>query len=462
MTAVTPDAAVDLAQAKADDTAFFGHPRALLWLISVEGCSAFAFYGLQTLLTLYMTQQLLTPGHIEHVIGFPAFRAGMEAIYGRMTPLGLASETFGMVMGLAFAAPILGALLADRWIGQTRAVAIGMAVCAIGGLLLTSEAGFLLGLAFIIVGTGLVKCNLMVQVGALYGQGDPRRTRAFALYLIAANIGSMLQPLIAGSLAERVGFRYGFMALAAGLVLGLGAYAVGRKHLPRDTLRLGKDGHHHAPKLQRGDGRIIVALIFALVPEVLYFGTYNQAFNIFPVWAKASMNLNIAGFEMPVTWFSTLDGILTIVGAVAAIRFWSWQTSRGKDMGDLTRMAIGCAMGVGGFLILAAAALIPGKAPILAGVGFFVLVDPAITWVDTVTMSLISRTAPRAVNTTMMGVFGLSTAAANFLVGYLGHYFELISPARFWLLHAGMVGAAVVFLALFGPAISRSLTPQTL
>lgn len=169
------------------------------------------------------------------------------------------------------------------------------------------------------------------------------------------------------------------------------------------------------------------------------------------------------GFEFPVTWFSTLDGILTIVGTLIAVRVWAWQDRRRRSVSggeDLGRIAFGCALGVGGFLLLSLAASGTGKTSPMLSVGFFLLADFAIPWVDTVIMALVSRAAPAAVNTTMLGVYYLAVAAANLMVGWVGAFYEGISPARFWLLQAGIIGSAIVFLLLAGRSLARILKPR--
>ena len=200
-----------------------------------------------------------------------------------------------------------------------------------------------------------------------------------------------------------------------------------------------------------------------MAAELLNVGTYNQAFNIFPVWAKAHVDLDVAGFQVPVTWFSTLDGILTIVGTALAVRFWGFQAKRGREFGDIVRVAIGCGMTAAGFLILglATAAAGAGKTPILAGVGFFLFADFALPWVDVVMMSLVSRAAPPALSTTMLGVYYLSFAGGNFIVGWLGTLYERMAPSVFWLTHAAIVGSAVLYFVVLGPWLKATLAPQT-
>src|SRR5205085_2063841 len=106
----------------ADDTVFFGHPRGLGWLVAAEVGWAFAYYGLVTILTLYMTRQLFTPGHVENIWGFAGYSAVLQAAFGKMTPLELASQTFGVITSLIYVTPIFGGMAADGVLGHKRAI----------------------------------------------------------------------------------------------------------------------------------------------------------------------------------------------------------------------------------------------------------------------------------------------------------------------------------------------------
>src|SRR6185437_11167208 len=99
-----------------------GHPRGLAYLASMEAFERFSFYGMQALLVLYMTSQLLRPGHIEHVAGFGVFRTAMQGVFGPMSPQALSSEIFGLYAGFCSFTPVFGGLIGDRWLGQKRAV----------------------------------------------------------------------------------------------------------------------------------------------------------------------------------------------------------------------------------------------------------------------------------------------------------------------------------------------------
>src|SRR5712671_2216551 len=105
------------------DRSFLGHPRGLAYLSFCEAWERFSYYGMQTLLVLYMVGQLLHPGHIEHIAGFSGFRAAIERAYGGpLSTVALASAIFGLYTGLVYLTPIAGGLIADRWLGRTRTV----------------------------------------------------------------------------------------------------------------------------------------------------------------------------------------------------------------------------------------------------------------------------------------------------------------------------------------------------
>src|SRR5262245_49294109 len=121
-------AAVDVADTPAlaaGERAFFGHPAGLAYMAFMEAFERFSFYGMQALMVLYMTSQLLHPGHIEHVAGFGPFRAALEGVFGPMSPQAVASEVFGLYAGFCSFTPVFGGLIGDAWLGQKRAVLLG-------------------------------------------------------------------------------------------------------------------------------------------------------------------------------------------------------------------------------------------------------------------------------------------------------------------------------------------------
>jgi proton-dependent oligopeptide transporter, POT family len=129
-----------------DDRSFFGHPKGLFFLAFTEAWERFSFYGMAALLTLYMVNQLLLPGHVEHIAGFAAFRSALEAVTGPLSTLALASLIFGLYSGFVYFTPVFGGLIADRWIGQRNAVVIGALSMSAGHLAMAFDQTFLLAL----------------------------------------------------------------------------------------------------------------------------------------------------------------------------------------------------------------------------------------------------------------------------------------------------------------------------
>jgi len=198
------------------DRTFLGEPRALAYLAFTEAWERFSYYGMTALLVLYMSGELFLPGHVEHVAGFASFRAGLEGLFGPMTPVALASQIFGLYTGFVYFTPVFGGIIADRWIGKRNAVVIGALLMSAGHIAMAFDQSFLLALVLLVVGCGLLKGNISAQVGALYRDGDGAgRTRGFAIFSTAINIGAVAGPLACGLLAQLYGWHAGF-GLAGG------------------------------------------------------------------------------------------------------------------------------------------------------------------------------------------------------------------------------------------------------
>jgi proton-dependent oligopeptide transporter, POT family len=192
---------------RADGGTFLAHPKGLFYLAFTEAWERFSYYGMTALVVLYMVNQLLLPGHVEHIGGFAAFRAALESIVGQLSTQALASHIFGLYSGFVYFTPLLGGMIADRWIGQRNAVVIGALSMSAGHIAMTWDSSFLLALLLLVVGSGFLKGNISAQVGALYPPDDEtRRTRGFVIFSTAINIGAVVGPLVCGLLAQIYGW----------------------------------------------------------------------------------------------------------------------------------------------------------------------------------------------------------------------------------------------------------------
>ena len=158
----------------------FGHPAGLFVLFFTEMWERFSYYGMRTLLVLYMTQHLILSAQAGNtVLGFQALQHGLEALFGPLDVQPLSSQIYGLYTGFVYFTPFFGGIIADRLLGQKKTVVIGGLLMAAGHFLMMFESFFLLALFLLILGNGCFKPNISTQVGKLYPHGDPRRDGAF-------------------------------------------------------------------------------------------------------------------------------------------------------------------------------------------------------------------------------------------------------------------------------------------
>lgn len=450
-----------LHHAPAADRAFLGHPKALGYLAFAEAWERFSFYGMQALLVLYMTRQLLLPGHVEHVAGFPAFRAALEGVYGPMSPQALGSAIFGLYAGLVYLTPILGGMLADRVLGRTTTIVIGGVAMAVGHFLMAFDVSFLAALACLVLGCGCFKGNIASQIGSLYGPGDLRRADAFQIFYLAINAGVILAPLIAGTLGEKVAWHYGFGVAGVGMVIGLTVYLSGRRLLPPDPPLRARAAAGERPRLGPGEGRTIAVLI-ALLP-VLAVGMVSnqQIFNAFLVWVGDHVDLRVAGFTLPTTWMITFDSIVSVSALVGVAAFWRVWGKRRQEPDEVGKIAIGSFVAATGMLCLVAGAFLQGAAGEKVSawwvLAFIVLNELGFANIAPVGLALYARAAPAAMASTIIGIYYLHLFAANNLTGWIGGLLEKMPPWQFWLLHAGMAAGSGLVFALVRPLLGGAL-----
>lgn len=435
------------------DTAFLGHPRGLAYLAFTQVWERFSFYGMQALLTLYMVDQLLLPGHVEHVFGFYGFRSVLEDIFGPLTTLALASQIFGLYAGFVNLTPLIGAWLSDRALGQRRTAVAGLVSMAAGHLLMASESAFLIALLLLLVGAGLVKGTMYTQVGNLYTSGDARRSQAFSIYLIALNVGAFFAPLVCGTLGEAYGWHYGFGAAGIGMLVGLVIYVYGWRYLPQDR----EVSRKSTGALARDDWRSVSAIALMLIPTVVIYCAANQAYNLVIVWASTQVDRAVVGTTLPVTWFLTFDGLMTIVGVIVAIQLWRWLDARHREPDTLLKLSI-----AGGLVALAYVTLAVGSAvwaivPALVVLAFFTFLDLSYGWIDPPANAFVSRFSPKPVVTTMMSLNLMSFGLSNVASGWLGRFYEVVGATLFWQLHAAIAFAGVGLALALRPLIGRLL-----
>ena len=414
----TVNAATGAASATSDhlDRAFLGHPKGLGYLAFTEAWERFSYYGMQTLLVLYMVKELLLPGHIERVWFFEP----IKRLYG-LQGQPLASAIFGTYTALVYLTPILGGFLADRVLGKRRTVLGGAATMAVGHFLMAFEQTFLFALLCLVAGCGMFKGNLASQVGALYKSEDLRRADAFQIYYLAVNAGVITTPLVVGTLGETVGWHWGFAAAGIGMLIGLSIYVAGQKYLPKENF-IASDSSARAqrPPLSRKE-RLTTASLILLIPVLaVAIVPNNQIFNAYLVWGNEQFDLVFFSKKLPTTWLITFDSIISVAFLAGAAVFYRWYGKRRQEPDEITKLIIGSAFSILGMLCLfMAAASKPagGKIGLLWPVAFHLTNSIAFAHILPVSLAYFAKLAPATINSTVLGLYYLAFFAGNMLVG---------------------------------------------
>ena len=430
------------------DRDFLGHPRGLAFLLFTEAWERFSYYGMQSLLALYLVRHLLLPGQADNILFFAAFRQ----LYAGLDGQPLASAIVGTYFACTYVTPILGGLVADRLIGRHRTVLLGAFTMMAGHFLMAFQASFLLALLLLVMGSGLFKGNLASQLGGLYRAGDPRRDAAFQLYYLGINIGLILAPLVIGTLAEIYGWDVGFACAGVGMAIATIVYMLGRRDLPPDAPvarpdRLGRGGAMRAQDRRALTGLILLIpiLAVAILPN-------NQIFNAYLIWGDEHLDLTWFGLHVPASWLITLDaglGLASLAGLPILYRCYG-RVRREPD--DLAKLAIGSLFATAGLSCLWAGSVLAGadaRVGLEWAIAFHLFNGIGFSHILPVSLALFTRIAPPAAGGMAIGLYYLIFFLGSALVGWIGGFYAMMPPAQFWLMHV-LIAASVsgIFLLL--------------
>lgn len=440
----------------------FGHPAGLFVLFFTEMWERFSYYGMRALLILYMVDYLIKgvrDGSL-HVIGFLPLQNAIQGIFGQLNVQPMASQIYGIYTSLVYLTPLFGGALADRYIGQRKAVVIGGALMAVGQFLLVSETTFLLGLLFLILGNGSFKPNLATQVGSLYPPGDPRLDRAYSIYYMGVNLGAFFSPLVCGTLGQKYGWGYGFGAAGVGMVCGLIFYLWGQKFLAKDLLSRTKDTQKEKTTLTSKEWKVIFALMVLVVVNALFWSVYEQQGNTLQIFADRNADWHIFGFEMPSTWFQAVNPMLIFALTPLLIKFWGAQSKKGTEPGSITKMAMGCVLLGMSFLPLVYIAHGLGeneKISFLWLVGSTFVLTIGELYLSPIGQSLVAQVAPPSLISMLMGMWFLSNFIGNYLTGYLGTFYEKMPRDGFFIMLGALALAAFVAIFALGKPLKAAM-----
>ncbi len=444
---------------------FGGHPKALYFLAFTELWERFSFYGMTSLLALYMVKQLLLPGHAEHVAGLVQLRHLFE-VRAPMTNLAFAAMIYGWYSGLVYFTPIVGGWIADRVLGANRTVILGALLMGAGHLAMSFDFSFLLALLLLILGSGCLKGNISAQVGALYpAEAESLRSRGFTIFSTGINIGAVAGPLVTGTVAAIYGWHAGFGVAAVLMLVALVTYLFGQRYLP-PSRPLGERRERRAA-LTAAERRRIWALFAVIALTIPAEIAYPMVWSLGIIWVDQQVNLASMFGTVPASWFNSVDSFGSILAAPVLLVLWRWQARRGSEPNSLGKIGIGMVLICLSALVLAAgSALAPASGRVAVGwaLGGFLAMGLAWMYYWPTTLALVSKSAPRSVTGAMMGAAFLSPFIAHTMAGWVGSFYDQMSPATFWTMDAGIaaLGAALMFAlrAPLGRALDEPLGPD--
>ncbi|RED16083.1 peptide MFS transporter [Parasphingopyxis lamellibrachiae] len=435
---------------------FLGHPTGLFVLFFAEMWERFSYYGMRALLIFYLVQHWMFSD-------------------------GEASVIYGAYTALVYITPVVGGYLADRYLGQRKAVLFGAVLLTFGHFLMAFEGDggqsgaainiFWLALAFIIVGSGFLKANISVIVGQLYSRTDIRRDPAYTIFYMGINLGAALGAIIAGYLGQTYGWSYGFGAAGFGMLLGLivfmwgKPYLLGRGEAP-DPARLARpvagikfewllyilsfaavglvwfliQYQSLVGYLLGGAGLILVAYvlytavvklpsedrdrifgaIYLIFGSILFWALFEQAGSSLNLFTDRHVDRTIFGAEVPASVFQSINAIyIVLLGPVFAM-LWMWLARRNLEPSAPAKFGLGVIqLGLGFLVLVAGASMGGGLTPVIFIFLIYLLHTTGELCLSPVGLSAMNRLAPAHMASLIMGTWFFASATGNFAAGLI-------------------------------------------
>lgn len=404
---------------------FLGHPKGLFLLFASELWERFSFYALRAVLVLYLTALTVDGG-----LGWS--KADALRLYGIYT-------------GLIYITPLIGGGLADRKLGQRKAVLAGAVLMAAGQFVLSAfPSGLYAGLLLLICGNGLFKPNISTMVSDLYDKNDTRRDSAFTIFYMGINIGSFLAGIAAGFVLAQWSYRTAFFVAGLGMLIALGLQAcLAKRYLGTvGTLPAAKTAESGAKaSLSKAELSRLKALLTLGVFSVVFWAGFEQAGGLLTLFAQEQTNRAIGGYTVPTAFFQSLNPLFIIV--LAPIFAWIWAKAGGKAPSFAAKFALALMFSALGFLFMTGAAWESRggtQASMLWLVATYFFHTIGELCLSPTGLSMVAKLAPARYLSLMMGVWFCFAAAANFIAGFVGAFLDD------W-------GALPIFAALFGVSL---------
>lgn len=401
----------------AEQGTLFGHPKGLMILFFTEMWERFSYYGMRGILVLFLTSTTMG--------GFGWNNEDALWLYGLYT-------------ALVYFASIPGGILADRVFGQKKAVMIGGFTLVAGHLLMAYPAvtTFYIALGLIIAGTGLLKPNISTMVGGLYRQGDSRRDAGFTIFYMGINLGALLASLIVGYVGERIGWHYGFSLAGFGMILGQIVFIYGQRYLRQvgnsddsQNKIFTKTPSKASAKKDTGftskerDRIIAICLSFLIV--IVFWASFEQAGGLMNLYAMEYTDREVMGWVVPASWLQGLNAFFIITTGPIVAWIWIYLSKRNVLLSSIFKMGLGTAILGLGFIFMVFASMernasADGQSALYWLVLAYLFHTLGELALSPVSLSFITKVAPKKIVASMMGLYFAVVGAGNYVAGWIG------------------------------------------
>jgi len=439
---------------------FNQHPKGLYTLFFTEMWERMSYYGMRGILVLFMTASILDGGlQFDNVS---------------------ASAIYGIYSACVYLVALLGGWLADRHIGQQKAILYGGMIIMLGHFLLafTNLQTFYLGLIFVVLGTGLLKPNISAIVGGLYENDLNKKESGFTIFYMAINIGSVLGFFICGFLGENVGWHYGFGAAGIGMAFGLIQFILTKSNLGSIGLKPSIELDNEAKKkelrifnsfmliffliiflglfgyvsfdpipianiltlvilliaimyflylfffgnLSEEEGKKIALIVVLFFGAAFFWSGFDQAGSSFNIFAKEYTDRIILGWEYPASWLQVLNPVLVVILSPFMAYMWLFLGKRMLDPSLPFKFGLGLIFMAIGFIFIATGASVAMQEG-MAGAKWLLLTYLFHTigelTLSPIGLAAISNLSPKRFVGQMMGIWFLASSLGAIIAGLL-------------------------------------------
>jgi POT family proton-dependent oligopeptide transporter len=384
------------------------HPAGLYVLFGTELWERYGFYALASTITLYMDEALRLP---QHTI----------------------AQVYGGYIAAVYFMPLIGGLVADRWLGYYRGVIAGAVMMAIGQLTLAvgTVPTFYAALALIASGAGFVKPNISNIVGNLYHDRPHLRDSAFNIFYMGINIGAFLAPVVVAFLRQRHGWSVAYLSAAVAMGFALAVFVGFRRLIASASQRLASEnrGADLAPSEARA--RVGALLVIFAIVVAFWVAFYQNGFTL-TLWARDNTATSI-----PPEVFYASNAFFIVLFSPALVWLWGRLRRAGREPATIAKMVIGMLFTAASFVVMMLAGLSGGDvgrvSPMWLVTGYW-FISIAEICLSPMGLSLVTKVAPPRQRGVMLGAWFVATSIGGYLAGFLGGYWYVMPHSRFFLL----------------------------